>query len=262
MFHLDPNVFLILKAHCLLPGGAPLKRAFVVCSLLLLTLAIPLSPYTEGRKKPFSTITHMAGTAFAAKRQTSQMPAFVDLPVASAEATGIYTDEVDMNQDGVPDSYAGDGVHFQSDGDLMVIPASPRGFRILLPSAALSQLGAVPFDPTTEWTWIHIPDLLNATAPAVLGEPAPPNSNTSGSVFLYFRIDSNGDGKLTQRDEQYNLRWQGGIQLVAVTTTETGVIYELTTEPDLSFAELILRTNRGEVSKGFYYVPLTLRVGT
>lgn len=192
---------------------------------------------------------------------SSQIRASVYLPAAPfLNATGIYTDGLDMNGDGQIDAYAGDGVYFDSgDGDLLVTPPKPRGFRILLPTEALSKMGATPFDPTSDWTWIHIPGLLYATAPAVLGQPAPLNSTTSRSVFLYFRVDSNRDGRLSQSDEQYNVRWQDGIYLTSVTNANGVVTYELNTA-DRSYAELILRTNRGEISKGFYYVPLQLTV--
>lgn len=204
----------------------------------------------------------VAGLALGGK-STGRLPAWAEVPLATAGATGIYGDGLDRDEDGQPDIYEPeDGVYFNvgndGTGSFYLAPKTPRGLRILLPPAALSQIGAAPFDPTGDWIWLYIPGLYQATKPAVLGET--PCSGSSRCVFLYFRVDSNRDNKLSQADEQYNLRWHNGITLVSVNTAGGRVVYTLETTPGQSTAELILRTNRGEISKGFYSMPLSLRV--
>jgi hypothetical protein len=185
---------------------------------------------------------------------------FTDLPSVTGNSV------CDGNDVGVTGLYQ-DGLGTYSGSELLhpacAARRSPgRAVNLLLPAGTLD-------DPiaTCGPIWLAIPDLLDAQAGDILGLPAPPDTSTGDTVFLYFLTDSNGDGKFSSPgDDQYNVRWQAGIYVQSRTVTPTGTVFELSTKdvsrPDLSgAAELIHRNSpSGEISLGSFCIPLELTV--
>lgn len=199
-----------------------------------------------------------------------------DFPVAAGAATpGVY-------QDGRGTYPAGDDVYLSPDGrDVFVRPlcsessrTTPRKLDLVLPPGAretaagrLSTCTDLAGAGRAEGVALHLPSPLTQQPGALVGAGgAPPNADTSVSVFLFFNIDSNGDGMIrVPPDDQYNIRWQRGIYLDQRSETATTTVYTLTSRatqfgPDLSCAaELILRnTPLGEISKGSHCLPLVV----
>lgn len=227
--------------------------------------------------------TACGGTSPTAPSQPSapgvQRTVSADLPVApNLTAPGLY-------QDGLGTYPAGDDeVRLSPDQRSLFIVAlcagstqkAPRELNLVLPAAArevavgrLSTCNDLGGNGRAEGIYLHMPNPLTGQPGTVVGSGgAPPNAPTNVSVFLFFNIDSNGDGIIRiPPDDQYNVRWQRGIYLKLRSETATATVYELTSletafGPDLSCsAELILRnTPLGEISKGFHCLPLSLTV--
>lgn len=197
-----------------------------------------------------------------------------DLPTAAASAPGLY-------QDGLGTYPAGDDVYLSPDGrDLYVRPlcpessrGTPRRLNLVLPPGAreiaagrMSTCMDLGGNGRGEGIYLHLPNPFARQPGATVGASAPENADTSSSVFLFFNVDSNGDGTIrVPPDDQYNIRWQKGLYLHRRSDTATANTYTLTsfaTEfgPDLSCdAQLILRnTPLGEVTKGTHCVPLVV----
>jgi hypothetical protein len=201
------------------------------------------------------------GLAFAGKPGPANSPT-ADLYLAPTtppcsgltEVTGIYQD--------------GKGTYLPSDTvdwggtDLRITPLCPnRHFNVLLPTAATTVLGG-PFETCRGvGALLKIPALLNAQT-GVVGQPSlPPDYPKAASVYYYFMVDSNHDGKFTlgRGDTGYNLVWQSGIYL---TRTEyfDRTVYDLTTDLTSPNAELIQGVGNGGTSKGTFCLPLKLMV--
>jgi len=182
-------------------------------------------------------------------------------------------------QDGVGAYPPGDAYTSPSGSDVFVqahctSPTGARELNLVLPqntrgaiSGRLSKCASA--SAVQEQIYLHLSTMLNKATGDVIGPAgAPPNADTSSSIFLYLNVDSNGDGTIqVPPDDSYNIRWQKGIYLKQRSETPTTTVYELTTlatqfGPDVSCsAELILRnTPLGEISKGFYCIPLVLTV--
>ena len=204
------------------------------------------------------------GTAAPAGAAARQPTYFTDLPSVTGNSVcgGVDVGVTGLYQDGL-------GTYPGSQGQVLH-PACPtrrssgRAVNLLLPAGTLN-------DPiaTCGAIWLSLPDFLNAQVGDVLGVAAPPNSSTGETVFLYFLTDSNGDGKFTSPgDNQYNIRWQGGIYVVSRTDTGNTTTFVLSTKhsnPDLDLsgaAELIHRNDPlyGQISKGSYCIPLELTI--
>lgn len=209
---------------------------------------------------------------------TTRLPVSVDVPVAPSPPTpGLYQDGQGMYRQGDTVFFSG-----SSGSSLFLNPNCigsspvPRELNLVLPQEArdvvvgrLSTCVASGGGGSEEAIFLHVPALLSLPTGAVVAPGgAGPNSSTAGSIFLFLRVDSNGDGTIrVDTDEQYNIRWQRGIYLRQRSETATTIVYDLTSlatqfGPDLSCnAEVILRnTPMGEVSKGLYCVPLVLTV--
>jgi hypothetical protein len=169
-----------------------------------------------------------------------------------SEVTGIY-------QDGKGTYLPADSVELG--GDLRITPlcSVPRHLNVLLPAAALTVLAA-PFE-TCRGTGalLKIPALLNAQT-GVVGQPSlPPDYPKAASVYYYFLVDSNHDGKFGRGDIGYNLVWQSGIYLTRTEYSDR-TVYDLTTDLTSPNAELIQGIGNGGTSKGVFCVPLRLMV--
>jgi len=169
------------------------------------------------------------------------------------EVTGVY-------QDGKGTYMPADSVAWGGT-DLRITPLCPnRNFNILLPAAALSVLGG-PFETCRGvGALLKIPGLLNAQT-GVVGQPSlPPDYPKAASVYYYFFVDSNHDGKFSSRnDTGYNFVWQSGIYLTRTEYSDR-TVYDLTTDLTSPDAELIQGVGNGGTSKGTFCVPLKLMV--
>lgn len=197
-----------------------------------------------------------AAPAGAAPKRTY----YTDLPSVTGTSVcdGVDVGVTGLYQDGLG-TYSGSEVLHPA---CATRRSSGRSVNLLLPAGTLS-------DPiaTCGPIWLSLPGLLNAQAGDILGVPAPPDTSTGNTVFLYFLTDSNGDGKFTSPgDDQYNLRWQAGIYVQSRSETPNGTVFVLSTKdvsrPDLSgAAELIHRNSpSGEISLGSFCIPLELTV--
>jgi len=177
------------------------------------------------------------------------------------EVTGIY-------QDGRGTYLPGDSVVWADTPngiDLRIKPlcSGNRRLNALLPSAAIALLTG-PINPCQDSGGLNtiqlkIPDLQDAPT-GVVGKPSlPPDYPKAESVYFYFLVDSNHDGRFDGRDDGYNLVWQSGIYL---TRTEyfDRTVYELTTDLTSPNAELLQGIGNGGSSKGVFCVPLRLTV--
>jgi streptogramin lyase len=177
------------------------------------------------------------------------------------EVTGIY-------QDGRGTYLPGDSVVWADTPngiDLRIKPlcSGNRRLNALLPSAAMALLTG-PINPCQDsgslnTIQLKVPDLHEAPT-GVVGKPSlPPDYPKAESVYFYFLVDSNHDGRFDGRDDGYNLVWQSGIYL---TRTEyfDRTVYELTTDLTSPNAELLQGIGNGGSSKGVFCVPLRLTV--
>jgi hypothetical protein len=203
------------------------------------------------------------GFAFAGKPGPANSPT-ADLQLAPttppctglAEVTGIY-------QDGKGTYLPGDVVELS--GDLRIKPSCSAGRQLnaLLPNAAVALLTG-PINRCQgsgglNTIQLKIPGLQDAQT-GVVGQPSlPPDYPKAYSVYFYFLVDSNHDGKFGNGDTGYNLVWQSGIYL---TRTEyfDRTVYDLTTDLTSPNAELIQGVGNGGTSKGTFCVPLKLMV--
>jgi hypothetical protein len=167
------------------------------------------------------------------------------------EVTGIY-------QDGKGTYLPGDSVEFfQSDLRITPLCSASRSLNVLLPAAALVRLTGPMETCRGRGGLLKIPALLNART-GVMGEPSlPPDYPMGASVFYYFVVDSNGDGRFSLDDDAYTLVWQSGIHLTRSEHSDR-TVYELTTELTSPDAELIRETDAGGVSEGVFPMPLRL----
>ncbi len=170
------------------------------------------------------------------------------------EVTGIYQDGKGtyLPSDGVEWSRTTNGI------DLRIRPGCsvPRSLNVLLPAAALAVL-ADPFDTCTGSALLKIPDLKDAQT-GIVGKPAlPPDYPKADSVYYYFFVDSNHDGKFGRGDDAYNLVWQSGIYLTRTEYSDR-TVYDLTTDLTSPNAELLKGAGNGGESKGTFCVPLRL----
>ena len=117
--------------------------------------------------------------------------------------------------------------------------------------------------------FLDIPGVLGSTPGQVLGQTFTSLTTSAGTVFLYFLEDTDNDGIFSPTDDtHYNLKWQGGICVSSVTlNADKTTTYVLTTvaggacATDLSiYAQLIRRTASGNVSVGYFTVPLTVTI--
>jgi hypothetical protein len=177
------------------------------------------------------------------------------------EVTGIY-------QDGKGAYLPGDTVVWADTDngvDLRIKPLCSANRRLnpLLPSGAIALLTG-PINPCQDsgdlnTIQLKIPDLQDAPT-GVVGKPSlPPDYPKAESVYFYFLVDSNHDGKFGAGDDGYNLVWQSGIYL---TRTEyfDRTVYELTTDLTSPNAELFRGIGTGGLSEGVFCVPLRLMV--
>lgn len=208
-------------------------------SLILTTAAIALS----------------SAALFAAKPARNLTTADLYLAPMTPPCTGL-TEVTGIYQDGNGIYLTNEGVEFSGE-DLNIRPSCSANRRInaLLPAAALDQLSG-PMGSCLEKgsVLLKIPALLNAQS-GVVGLPSPPNP-VFDSVHYYFLVDTNGNGKFAlnpDRDDSYNLVWQGGIWLTRTEYSDR-TVYALTTDMTSHNAELF----RGQVSKGTFCVPLRL----
>ncbi len=167
------------------------------------------------------------------------------------EVTGIY-------QDGKGTYLPGDSVEFfQSDLRITPLCSANRSLNALLPAAALARLTGLMETCRGKGALLKIPALLNAQT-GVVGEPSlPPDYPKGASVFYYFFVDSNGDGRVSPDNDAYALVWQNGIHLTRIEHADR-TVYELTTDLTSTDAELIRETEAGGVSEGVFFVPLRL----
>jgi len=174
------------------------------------------------------------------------------------EVTGIY-------QDGKGIYLPGDVVEWASTTngiDLRIKPlcSANRQLNALLPNAAMPLLGG-PINRCQgsgglNTIQLKIPDLQGAQT-GVVGQPSlPPDYPKADSVYFYFLVDSNHDGKFGLGDNAYNLVWQNGIYLTRTESFDR-TVYELTTDLTSPTAELIQGNG---TSKGLFCVPLRLTV--
>lgn len=207
---------------------------------------------------------------------TQQLTVSADLPsTPNPPMPGLY-------QDGMGTYPPGDDVYFDPSLHIFIRPlcpgssqTTPRALNLVLPSTAVALVAArlsrcmdLAGAARTEAIFLHLPNPSYQQVAVLAPRGAPLNADTSQSIFLFFNVDSNGDGKIeVPPDEQYNIRWQQGMYIKRRSETATTIISELTalaTEfgPDLSCsAELILRnTPLGEISKGFSCIPLVVTV--
>lgn len=221
--------------------------------------------------------THCGGGPAAPTAPTT-VPAVTSLRV-SAELP-VVLPSAGLYQDGLGVYPPGDDVFLSPDQrSLFIRPlcagsgSTPRRLTIILPPDAreiaagrLSTCMDLAGNSRAEGVILHLPSPLAAAAGVIVGGGAPPNADTSGSVFLLFNVDSNGDGTIrVPPDDQYNVRWQRGLQVQERTDTAAATVYRFTSEatafgPDRSCdAELILRsTPLGEIGKGRICLPLTV----
>ncbi|MEN8182536.1 MAG: hypothetical protein ABFS46_08380 [Myxococcota bacterium] len=125
---------------------------------------------------------------------------------------GIYQEGLGVYQ---PD----DGVLFASNGNLRVqIPCETgRAFTVVLPDPSEPGnegwgLSGPLADPACGFIRLQIPGLLDADCQdgqsCPIGDPPEP-PNYAPSVFFFFIVDSNGDGKReAAKDDAYNIVWQ------------------------------------------------------
>jgi len=185
---------------------------------------------------------------------TSQCP-------VPAEVTGIY-------QDGKGTYLPGDVVEWASTTngiDLRIKPLCSAGRQLnaLLPNAAIALL-AGPINrcqgsDNLNTIQLKVPDLQGAQTGVVGKASLPPDYPKADSVYFFFLVDSNHDGRFGNGDVGYNLVWQSGIHL---TRTEyfDRTVYDLTTDLTSPNAELIQGVGNGGTSKGVFCVPLRLMV--
>ena len=94
----------------------------------------------------------------------------------------------------------------------------------------------------------------------VVGQPSlPPDYPKADSVYFFFLVDSNHDGRFGNGDIGYNLVWQSGIYLTHTEYSDR-TVYDLTTDLTSPNAELIQGVGNGGTSKGTFCVPLRLMV--
>jgi hypothetical protein len=182
-----------------------------------------------------------------------------DLELAPNTPTGVGLREVTgIYQDGKGTYGPGESVEFfQSDLRITPLCSADRSLNILLPAAALARLAGRMENCRGRGGLLKIPALLSAPT-GVLGEPSlPPDYPKGASVFYYFHVDTDGDGKFSASDDAYHLIWQSGIHL-SRTEHSDRTVYELTTLLTSSDAELIREADAGGVSEGIYPVPLRL----
>jgi len=223
------------------------------------------------------TYVNPLGTAYLPVQDTSafatcdQSPppnsASVDLDLAPSvppcagltEVTGIY-------QDGKGTYLPGDSVVWADSGDgidLRIKPLCTSNRRLdpLLPEAATALLTG-PINPCQDsgvlnTIQLKIPDLQDAPT-GVVGKPSlPPDYPKANSVYFYFLVDSNHDGRFGEGDDGYNLVWQSGIFLTR-TEYDNRTVYALTTDLTSPNAELFRGVGTGGVSEGVFCVPLRL----
>ena len=169
------------------------------------------------------------------------------------EVTGVY-------QDGKGTYLPADSVAWGGT-DLRVTPLCPnRHLNILLPAAALTVLGGSFETCRGVGALLKIPALLDAQT-GVVGQPSlPPDYSKAASVYYYFFVDSNHDGKFSSHnDTGYNFVWQSGIYLTRTEYVDR-TVYDLTTDLTSPNAELIQGVGNGGTSKGVFCVPLRLMV--
>lgn len=155
-----------------------------------------------------------------------------------AEVAGIY-------QDGKGTYLPGDAVEFfQSDLRITPLCSASRSLNVQLPAAALARLTGPMETCRGRGGLLKIPALLNAQT-GVIGERSlPPDYPKGASVFYYFLVDTDGDGRFSPDDDAYTLVWQSGIHLTRTEHADR-TVYELATDLTSSDAELIRETDAG-----------------
>ena len=207
-------------------------------------------------------------STFAGKPGPANSPtADLQLPPTTPPCSGL-TEVTGIYQDGKGTYLPGDAVEWASTTngiDLRIKPLCSAGRQLnaLLPNAAMALLGG-PINRCQgsgglNTIQLKIPDLQGAQT-GVVGKPSlPPDYPKADSVYFFFLVDSNHDGKFGLGDTGYNLVWQSGIYL---TRTEyfDRTVYDLTTDLTSPNAELIQGIGSGGTSKGVFCVPLRLVV--
>jgi hypothetical protein len=198
-------------------------------------------------------------TSFAGKPVANTPTADLYLAPSTPPCSGL-TEITGIYQDGKGTYLPADSVEWGGT-DLRITPLCPnRHLNVLLPTAALAVLAA-PFE-TCRGTGalLKIPALLNAQT-GVVGQPSvPPDYPKAASVYYYFLVDSNHDGKFwSHNDIGYNLVWQSGIYLTRTEYSDR-TVYDLTTDLTSPDAELLQGVGNGGTSKGVFCIPLRLMV--